>query len=137
LVARVTGRSLSAYMSEKLWKPIGAEAPARWIIDQPGARGREMAAGGLLVRLRDYGRFGVLFANGGRVHGEQLLPRGWVELATQPQDPQVQLGKLEPGYALGYGFQWWCLPGPNHRFTAQGIHGQFVLVDPVKQLVMV
>ena len=137
LVARVTGRSLSAYMSEKLWKPIGAEAPARWLIDKPGAAGREVAAGGLLIRLRDYGRFGLLFANGGRVDGKQLLPPGWAETATRPQSPQVDYGKLEPGYALGYGYQWWCLPGPNHRFTAQGIHGQFVLVDPTENVVMV
>jgi CubicO group peptidase (beta-lactamase class C family) len=137
LVARATGKSLSQWMSEKLWQPIGAEAPARWIIDQPGAKGREMAAGGLLIELRDYGRFGLLFANNGSVAGKQLLPAGWVEQATRPSAPQVQFGKLEPGYPLGYGLQWWCLPGPHHSFTAQGIHGQFVLVDPTEDLVVV
>ncbi len=137
LIARATGKSLSAFMSEKLWQPIGAEAAARWLIDQPGAAGREMAAGGLLVRLRDYGRFGLLFANGGRWNGQQLLPAGWTEAATRPQAPQVDYGKLDAGYPLGYGYQWWCFPGPNHRFTAQGIHGQFVMVDPVENLVVV
>lgn len=137
LVARVTGRPLSEYMSEKLWRPIGAEAPARWILDQPGSAGREVAGGGLQVRLRDYGRFGLLFANLGRWHGRQLLPAGWVEQATRPADPYVGFGKLLPNYPLGYGYQWWCLPGPHHRFTAQGIHGQFVLVDPVEHLVVV
>lgn len=137
LIARATGRSLSDYMSERLWKPIGAEAPARWILDQPGAAGREMAAGGLLVTLRDYGRFGLLFANGGRAGGRQLLPAGWVEEATRPQASFVDFGHLEAGNPLGYGYFWWCLPGPHHRFTAQGIHGQFVLVDPVEKLVVV
>jgi len=137
LVARVTGKSLSAYLSEKLWRPLGAEAPARWILDQPGSAGREVAGGGLQVRLRDYGRFGLLFANLGQWHGAQLLPAGWVEAATRPADPYVDYGKLMPGYPLGYGYQWWCLPGANHRFTAQGIHGQFVLVDPVQKLVVV
>jgi CubicO group peptidase (beta-lactamase class C family) len=137
LVARVTGTSLSAYMSAKLWQPIGAQAPARWIIDQPGAAGREVAAGGLQVQLRDYGRFGQLFAHDGKAQGQQLLPAGWVEQATRPSSPQVEYGNLYPGYPLGYGFQWWCLPGPHHSFTAQGIHGQFVLVDPVEDLVVV
>jgi CubicO group peptidase (beta-lactamase class C family) len=137
LVARVTGRSLSAYLSEKLWRPLGAEAPARWVLDQPGSAGRELAGGGLQVRLRDYGRFGLLYANLGQWHGAQLLPAGWVEAATRPADPYVDYGKLEPGYPLGYGYQWWCLPGANHRFTAQGIHGQFILVDPVEKVVMV
>jgi len=137
LVARVTGTSLSAYMSERLWKPLGAQAAARWVIDQPGSAGRELAAGGLQVQLRDYGRFGLLFANGGRVGNRQLLPAGWVETATRPQAPYVDFGHLQPGYALGYGYQWWCIPGPHHRFTAEGIHGQFVMVDPVEHVVVV
>jgi CubicO group peptidase (beta-lactamase class C family) len=49
----------------------------------------------------------------------------------------VQFGKLLPNYPLGYGYQWWCLPGPHHRFTAQGIHGQFILVDPVLHVMVV
>ena len=137
LVARVTGKSLSEYMSERLWKPIGAEAPARWILDQPGSAGREMAAGGLLMTLRDYGRFGRLFANEGRVGERALLPTAWVTEATRPQAAFVDYGHLQPEYGLGYGYFWWCLPGPHHRFTAQGIHGQFVMVDPVEKLVVV
>jgi len=137
LVARVTGRPLSEYLSEKLWRPLGAEAPARWLLDAPGSAGRELAGGGLQVRLRDYGRFGLLFAGLGQWHGAQLLPVGWVEAATRPADPYVDYGKLVAGYPLGYGYQWWCLPGANHRFTAQGIHGQFILVDPAQKLVVV
>ena len=137
LVARVTGVSLAAYMSEKLWKPLGAEAPARWLLDQPGAAGREMAGGGLQMRLRDYGRFGLLYANRGDWHGRQLLPAGWVEEATQPHDAQVDYGHLVSGYPLGYGYFWWLFPGEHRAFTAQGIHGQFILVDPVEKVVVV
>jgi CubicO group peptidase (beta-lactamase class C family) len=137
LIARVTGMPLSTYMSEKLWKPLGAEAPARWLLDQPGEAGREMAGGGLQVRLRDYGRFGLLFANRGEWHGRQLLPAGWMEEATRPHDPQVEYGRLVAGYPLGYGYQWWLFPGEHHAFTAQGIHGQFVMVDPVEKVVVV
>lgn len=137
LVARVTHRSLSGYLSEKLWRPLGAEAPARWILDQPGSAGRELAAGGLQARLRDYGRFGLLYANLGAWQGSQLLPVGWVEAATRPSDPYVEYGALAPGYPLGYGLQWWCLPGSNRRFAAEGIHGQFIAVDPVQKLVVV
>jgi CubicO group peptidase (beta-lactamase class C family) len=137
LLARVSGTSVSAYMSEKLWKPLGAEAPARWLLDQPGAAGREMSGGGLQVRLRDYGRFGLLFANHGEWHGRQLLPAGWMEEATRPHDPHVDFGKLIKGYPLGYGYQWWLLPGEHRAFTAQGVHGQFVMVDPVEKVVVV
>jgi len=137
LVARVTGKPLAEYMSEKLWRPLGAEAPARWILDQPGSVGREMAGGGLQVRLRDYGRFGMLFAHDGIAQGQRILPAGWVERATRPGDSYVDYGKLQPGYPLGYGYQWWCLPGDHRPFSAIGIHGQFVLIDPVAHVVVV
>ena len=137
LIARTTHRSVSAYLSEKLWRPMGAEAPARWVLDQSGSAGRETAAGGLVARLRDYGRFGLLYANLGQWQGSQLLPPGWVEAATRPSDPFVDYGALASGYPLGYGLHWWCLPGSNRRFSAEGIHGQFIAVDPVQKLVVV
>lgn len=137
LLARVTGTSLSSYMAEHLWGPLGAEADARWILDREGDTGVEMAFGGFNSTLRDYGRFGLLMAHDGKWRGEQLLPEGWVAEATVPRDPHVDYGKLIPEYPLGYGYQWWCFPGPDHSFTGQGIHGQFVMVNPVLDLVVV
>jgi CubicO group peptidase (beta-lactamase class C family) len=137
LLARVTGTTLSDYMAERLWGPLGAESDARWILDREGEEGVEMAFGGFNSTLRDYGRFGLLMAYEGKWRGAQLLPEGWVEEATVPHSPQVDYGKLYPDYPLGYGYQWWCFPGPDHAFTAQGIHGQFVMVNPVLDLVVV
>lgn len=137
LLARVTGKSQSSYMAERLWGPLGAESDARWILDREGDEGVEMAFGGFNSTLRDYGRFGLLMAYEGKWRGEQLLPEGWVAEATIPHDPQVDYGKLIPDYPLGYGYQWWCFPGPDHAFTGQGIHGQFVMVNPVLDLVVV
>jgi CubicO group peptidase (beta-lactamase class C family) len=137
LVARVTGRALSAYMAEKLWGPLGAESDALWLIDHDGDEGMEMAFGGLNVTLRDYGRFGLLMAREGRVGGKQLLPAGWVERATVPRSEQVMHGKLYPDYAMGYGYQWWCFPPPGRAFTGEGVFGQLLMVDPDLDLVVV
>ena len=136
LLAKVTGQRAADYMSEKLWKPMGAEGEARWILDQPGDAGREIAAGGLLIRLRDYARFGQLAAHDGAVDGRQVLPKGWIAQATQPQRPQVGYGKLSEG-PLGYGYQWWLIPGADRAFTGEGIYGQFLMVNPALDLVMV
>lgn len=136
LLAKATGQQLSDYMTEKLWKPMGAEGEARWILDQPGDAGREVAAGGLLIRLRDYARFGYLAAHDGAVDGRQVLPKGWIALATQPQSPQVDYGKLGGG-VTGYGYQWWLIPGPDRAFTGEGIYGQFLMVNPALDLVVV
>jgi len=135
VVRRTTHHSLADYMAERLWKPLGAEAPARWTLDAPGSHGREVAAGTLLMRARDYARFGALFAAGGRWNGRQIVPKAWVDVATRPQDPQVDFGKVAPG--IGYGYQWWCLPGSAHRYAAEGIHGQFVLIDEPSSVVAV
>jgi CubicO group peptidase (beta-lactamase class C family) len=136
LLAKATGARPADYMAEKLWKPMGAESEARWILDQPGDAGREVAAGGLLIRLRDYARFGYLAAHDGMVDGRQVLPKGWIALATQPQRAQVQYGKLGDG-PLGYGYQWWLIPGPERAFTGEGIYGQFLMVNPELDLVVV
>ena len=137
LVSRVTGQSLSAYMSEKLWKPIGAEAPARWALDASGSKGREIAAGALQITLRDYARFGYLFAHDGMMGTKRVLPAGWVAEATIPGAPYLQYGKVEPNDPSGYGYQWWCIPDEHRSFTAEGIHGQYVLVDPIQHVVVV
>ena len=134
LVARVSGKTLSAYMAERLWDPLGAGSDALWLIDRPG---EEMAFGGLNVTLRDYGRFGLLMAYEGEWQGRRLLPEGWVERATVPRSLQVQHGKLYPDYPLGYGYQWWCFPGPGRAFTGQGVYGQLLMVDPSLDLVVV
>jgi len=137
LLTKATGQRPADYMTQKLWKPMGAEAEARWILDQPGDAGREVAAGGLLIRLRDYARFGYLAAHDGvAIDGRQVLPKGWIAKATQPQRPQVQYGKLGDG-PLGYGYQWWLIPGPDRAFTGEGIYGQFLMVNPDLDLVVV
>ncbi|MCW5759647.1 MAG: serine hydrolase, partial [Phenylobacterium sp.] len=88
------GEPLAAYLSRKVWAPMGAEAEARWMMDAPGAPGHEVAAGGVLARLRDYGRFGLMFARGGELNGRRIVPADWVAAATRANRPQVENGRL-------------------------------------------
>ena len=134
LARKLSGKSLAQLTEELLWQPLGAEGDAYWITDSTGV---EMAFGGFNATLRDYGRFGLLYARDGNWDGQALLPVGWVEAATVPRGAQVEYGKLYDDYALGYGYQWWLLPDADHPFTGQGIHGQFVLVHRPLDLVMV
>ncbi len=128
LVTRVTGKSMSEYLSEKIWQPAGMEADAFWTTDAPG--GEETGGMGLNARLRDYARFGLL-------HTRQLpgiLRPNWVTEATTPSDASVEHYKLYEGSPLGYQYQWWSFP--NGAFEAQGIHGQFVYVNRDEDLVV-
>lgn len=119
LVRRATGKSLSAYLEEKIWKPFGMERDAFWMTDQTGA---EVSGCCLSVSLRDYGRIGQMALEGGK----GIVPAGWFADATKAQVSY-------PGG--GYGYQWWVLPGGT--YAAQGIFGQVILVDPASKLVMV
>lgn len=136
LVERVTGTSLSAYLSERIWKPVGMEADGLWGVDDEDLDGAsEIAFAALNARLRDWGRFGLLMARDGVWNGTRILPEGWVERATTPSSPQVMPGRLYRGYKLGYQYQWWVYP--DGTYTAQGINGQFVYVDAARDLVVV
>ncbi|HSX55223.1 MAG TPA: serine hydrolase domain-containing protein [Sphingomonas sp.] len=119
LVRRATGKSLSAYLEEKIWKPYGMERDAFWMTDQTGA---EVSGCCLSVSLRDYGRIGQMALEGGK----GIVPDGWFADATKAQ---VSF----PGG--GYGYQWWVPTGGI--FAAQGIFGQVILVDPANRMVMV
>jgi len=141
LVSSVTGKSLSAYLSEKVWAPLGMEADANWNLDGKADDAHEIAFCCLNATLRDYARFGQFLAQNGSWGGKQLLPEGWVKEATHPDRPQVMPGKLHEGWSLGYQYQWWVFPdaGPDAigGFTAQGINGQFLYVDPAEKVVIV
>ena len=63
LLAEVTGMPLKEYLYKKLWNKIGMEDEAYFIVDNDGV---EMALGGLNATLRDYAKFGLLYANRGK-----------------------------------------------------------------------
>jgi CubicO group peptidase (beta-lactamase class C family) len=137
LVHRVTGKSLSAYLAEKIWGPLGMEGDAGWMTEDRSDQALEAPFCCLNARLRDYARFGQFMLQGGAWNGTQLLPANWVSEATRPDRSQVDFGALYPGYPMGYQYQWWVSPGADHAFTAEGVNGQFIYVNPAKKLVVV
>lgn len=129
IVARATKRSLSEYLHEQLWEPLGMSSPALWMVDQ---RGEELAMGGLAVSLSDYARFGLLYLDNGLWQGRQILPKDWVKESTVPDAPHLQPGQ-KPGSVdstPGYQYQWWVPRISDKDFLAIGIWGQYLYVDP-------
>ena len=132
LLVRATGLSLSDYTSEKLWKPIGMESEAYWMID-----GSEMgmAFGGLNVGLRDFTRLGVLYLNGGRWQGKQIVPSDWLVASITPDAPHLMPGtKPNNDETMGYGYQWWVPENWIGDFMALGIYDQMIYIDPASNL---
>lgn len=137
LVERITGKTLSTDLAEKIWAPLGMEGDASWLVEDHSDKALEASFCCLNARLRDYARFGQFMLQGGAWDGKQLLPANWVSEATRPDRRQVDFGALYPGYPMGYQYQWWAQPGVDHAFIAEGVNGQFIYVDPAKKLVVV
>ena len=134
VLTRATNTSISDYMSEKLWKPLGMESQAYWTVD---GTGMEMAFGGLNASLRDFVRFGRLYLHDGNWNGKQIVPEAWVRASTSPDAPHVMPGK-KPGTTnrMGYGYQWWLPEDWRGDFMALGVYNQMIYVDPNSRLVI-
>ena len=125
LLAAATGKPLAQYLSEKIWVPAGMEQPATWILNRSG---QEISGCCLQAAARDYARFGTFILDGARVDGRSIVPDGWLAEATS-----TRTGIGPPG--RGYGYQWWTYG--DGSFTARGIFGQGLYIDPKRRLVIV
>ena len=91
------------------------------------------------MSARDLARFALLYLHGGNWAGRQIVPQQWVEESTRAYS-------ISP-YGPGYGYLWWTgfLDGavapaitlPEGSFMAQGAGGQYALVVPALDLVVV
>ncbi len=125
LVAAAEGRPLAQLLSERIWSRAGMEADAVWALDQGG---REMGGCCVSATLRDWGRIGLMALEDGRLGGERIVPDDWFAQAVVKQ---AETG--DPGE--GYGFQWWTQD--DGIYSAYGIFGQAIRVDPERRLIIV
>ena len=125
LVANATGRPLSEYLSEKIWRPYGMEADAFWVTN---VGGREMGGCCLTASARDFARFGQFVLDDGVIDGQRIVPEGWFREAGARQ---ASTGRSDRG---GYGYLWWI--NDDGTFEASGIFGQGIFIDPARRLVI-
>lgn len=133
LLARATGKSVSEYLTEKIWHPLGMESDGYWLVDDHNV---ELAFGGLNATARDYAKLGELYRLNGQWNGRQVVSEKWIEDATRPDAPHLMPGNNED-YPLGYGYQWWIPESSEGEFSAIGVYNQFIYVNPTRNLVIV
>ncbi len=121
------GKTVSAYLAEKLWTPLGMESEALWALDHEG--GVEKSFCCISARARDFARFGRLYLEGGRVNGAQVLPAQWADRTVLPGIRTLD----------GYTHQhlWWTPEGSEGDFYAYGHSGQYLYVNPKARVVIV
>ena len=135
ILHRSTGKSLTTLVSETFWQRLGMEQDANYTIDSHGS---EFGGGGLSAALRDLARFGEMMRLGGSVDGVEIVPKDVVDDIARGSDP----AKFAPaGYTTlpgwSYRNQWWVSHDAHACFTARGVRGQMIWIDPVAEMTII
>lgn len=129
-----TKKTVAEATEEWLWKPLGAQADAAWLV---GWQGLEYCGGGFNATTRDYARLGLLLMQDGARDGKQIIPKEFLFDATDHSRQPPGFGMDQAGPRFGYGYQFWLGALGGKAFAMTGIHGQTVWVIPSAQLVIV
>lgn len=134
VMTRVTGRSFSQMLHERLWAPLGCEEDGNILVDSAGMA---IAGGGLSVGLRDLARFGELMRREGEWSGRQLVPAAVVHEIQRGGD-RAKFARAGIRHLPGYSYrgQWWVTHNELDAFEARGTYGQRLYVAPKAEMVI-
>ena len=124
LVREATGKTLTEYLSEKVWQPYGMQQDASWLLNEDGT---EISGCCIQASTRDFARFGQFILDGAMIDGAPIVPDDWLGKATAAQKRYGVDGE-------GYGYQWWTYD--DGAYAAQGIFGQSIFIDPERRVVI-
>jgi CubicO group peptidase (beta-lactamase class C family) len=89
----------------------------------------------------DLARVGQLVVQGGRRGAFPIVPEAWIDDITTAGDPDAWLAgpfvPYFPGRPMHYRAKWYVERGPEPVLSGFGIHGQHLLIDRARQIVMV
>jgi CubicO group peptidase (beta-lactamase class C family) len=137
IIERVTGLTAEGYAEQTLFASLDIES---WLWPQ-SPEGHSLGGDDLQLTPRDMVKFGRLFLAGGVWEGEQVVPADWIAQSTASH-----VGYAEGVETFEYGFQWWrfrddltvaAALGTNDAYFAWGNGGQFVIVVPHLEMVVV
>ncbi|MFC3050484.1 serine hydrolase domain-containing protein [Kordiimonas pumila] len=130
-------KALYDYSWEQFFGPVGMHSA----IFEPDVSGSYVGSSYFYATARDWARFGLLYLNEGRVGGQQILSKEWVE-ATKTPTP------LAPRHQ--YGMQFWNNGGtpmpaegrmfpdlPADTFMALGHNTQSIAMIPSRKAVII
>ncbi len=143
IITKVTGQKVVDYLQPRLFDPLGIEAPA-WAENPQGIN---CGGWGLKLKTEDLAKMGVCILNGGKYNGKQVIPADYVKQMTKkqidcfpagmrPQEAaQRGLDVSNSDWVQGYCFQMWRCR--NNAVRADGANGQYIIVIPDKDAVVV
>lgn len=127
ILHRVEGKSVAALLQERIWQPMGAEDDATWNLDREG--GTEKSFCCLNATARDFAKIGQLALDNGRAGDRQIVPQAWIDRLSTPA--------VTMSNGWSYSAQWWHPSGAKGDFSAVGVYGQYIYVNPAERTVIV
>ncbi len=119
-------KTITSYFQEKIWTPLGMEYDGSWSLDKKG--GLEKTFCCVNARAIDFAKIGRLMLHKGNWNGKQLLNEAWIDRSLAID--------TTAGSVWYYQYQWW-LEDKEGNFSAQGILGQHIFVNPSTGVIIV
>ena len=119
--------AMETFLHDRLFGPVGMESA----IPKFDAAGDFVGSSYVYATARDFAAFGELYRHDGvTASGERILPDGWVDLARTPVSHDDENG-------CDYGRHWWVWPEFAGSLACHGHEGQYIVVVPDRELVVV
>ncbi|MBL4625825.1 MAG: beta-lactamase family protein, partial [Flavobacteriales bacterium] len=132
ILREAVGKTPAEYFSEKVWQPVGSQHDALWSLDKED--GHEKAYCCVFSNAKDFARVGQLMLQAGNWNGQQLLDSSYVIDGSKAINLPNRFGENTDQY----GYAWWVMNyKENEIFYARGINGQYTIVIPGQELVIV
>ncbi|MCV6623592.1 MAG: beta-lactamase family protein [Cellvibrionaceae bacterium] len=125
------------FAQEKLFLPSGITGATY----EPDASGSFVGSSYLYMTARQWAKFGQLYLQRGNLNGQQIIPEHWVDFVKTP---------IKAAPRGEYGGQFWLNAGaaddsskrmfkdlPSDLYLASGHNGQYVVIIPSRELVIV
>ncbi|MDE5554231.1 MAG: beta-lactamase family protein [Muribaculaceae bacterium] len=131
-IERAVGKPYSAYLEEKIWKPLDMETDAYVSLDDRKHR-QAKAYGGIVSNVRDLAKIGRLYLNGGVHNGKRIISKEWI-------DRSVKSSFDNEAYSFGWNNIITRIDGKDvitPRFFALGLYGQVIFCDPTQNIIFV
>lgn len=131
LIGIASGKRVDQWTEEKLFKPIGIKE-FYWKITPDKECDTE---GGLYLSAHDLARIGYLMLRKGKWGDRQIVSEDWIKNSIIPYVSDIfpNNNKVD----TGYGYQWWVPQTDPVIFAGRGYGGQFIMVSPQYDLVVV
>ena len=126
-------KSLSDYLSRKIWQPLEMNDDALWHVD---GQSMELVFCCLNTNARNFAKLGLLMMNQGQWNGQQIVPADFVKKMISPTGSiDGTASSKGPQY---YGLSTWLAYDNNPAFFWLSGHlGQYVINIPEHNMVIV